>query len=448
MATKLAISQEEYIKLRKSGLTPDQIVEKHKAKSQGEQVSNMADKVTDFFGGRAVADTFGTEIARAATKDPIARANIEASAPSVKKTVGSALQLGSTFLPGAGAGASLAKKVAVGAATGYMTDVGADLQADKSLTEAVTPGLGTAIGITLPIASSIVGWTVKEGSHALAKKLEDLNLRMTPVEKQNLQKKGTDIAEYLSKQQVVGTPGQRLAKVSTLYDDMETKVDSLIKGKKVTFQKEDVIKALQDIPEQFDNDPELQNEAVSTIKRVIQAITDRQGETLTPEYLQALKRNYFKRAFGANTTDIVSDSRLAIGGLFKGLLDDSIPELKGLNQEYAYIIAARRALQKAATRNEVGIIGQAATTAATSAIGGALAGPAGVAAGAILGPKAAKIVAGTAVRSATGASAEQISKLAQAVSKILPDGKGNIPLKSVLALLNTFLQEQQQSTER
>lgn len=115
----------------------------------------LAEKVTNFFGMKEVADTFGGEIARANTEDPVAQANIEASAPSVRETTGSALRgVGNVLGLAVAAPASLGAKVAQGAALGYAQDVGTDLQNGRETADAVKPGLGTGVGAALPVVGA------------------------------------------------------------------------------------------------------------------------------------------------------------------------------------------------------------------------------------------------------------------------------------------------------
>jgi len=119
----------------------------------GQKILNAGTSVTNFLGGKAVAETFGAEIAKLGAT-PQEKQYI--TQPSVKETAGSALQLGANFIPGAGTGAGLATKVAVGLGTGYAFDVGSKMQQDKTLGQTLTPGVGTAIGGGLPIAGAII----------------------------------------------------------------------------------------------------------------------------------------------------------------------------------------------------------------------------------------------------------------------------------------------------
>lgn len=132
----------------------------------GDKILNAGTAVTNFLGGGAIADTFGSELAKIGKsqqeKDIISREQ-----PTVGQTVGSGIQLGATLLPVGGIAAGITKgatslgiktgasalgKIGAGAATGYAFDVGANLQEGKTGTQALKPGLGTAIGTAIPAA--------------------------------------------------------------------------------------------------------------------------------------------------------------------------------------------------------------------------------------------------------------------------------------------------------
>lgn len=451
MTTQLNITQDEYVRLRNQGLSKDQIIQQYSGqdKGPGQSVLDVASGVTNFLGGKQVAETFGSEIARLTAKTPDARANIEANYPGVRETIGSGLQLGANLLPvgriasglstgvraaGLTKGAGLLGKIGAGAATGATFDIGRNLQ------EGGQPGIGvgTVAGASLPVLGKIVGLTTGKGASMLSRKLEEVNLRLTPVEKQNLAKKGQDIASYLATKKVVGTPAQRYAQVNNLYNQMETKVSDIINRSGTNYQKTKLIQEIQDLPTAFQNDPELQSEARTIINALVKNLQSRQSSTISGDVVQQLKRNYFKRAFAKNATDVVSDTRLAIGGYFKKLLDDAIPQLKPLNREYGYLIASNRALQKAATRSEIGLVGKIAGGAAGAAVGGSLGGGIGAGIGAAVGPQFGKVVAGTLPRSAAGATLQGISRLSNQISKLPLDAGGNVPLKAVLDIIEKF----------
>ena len=436
---------EEYKTLRAQGKSPDEIASLQKSGKLtfGKALGNTAEGVTDFIGAKGISDLVGSQIAKLglAVSGNMDAANRVAQ-PSIKEVAGSAIQTGSLLIPSAGVATGAAKlakplfgkvagvvgKAVAGGAVGYGLDVGKNLQEGKSAP--LQPGAATAVGIILPALSSIVGLGVKTAP----RKLEEINLRLTPVEKQNLAKNGKDIASFLSKKAIVGTPPQRLAKIETLYDDMENLVQEKVKLSGVEYPRLGLMRELDELPKQFIDDPELHTEAVNNIAKFKELLTNQHGKTISAETVNEFKRSLFKRAFSINSSDVLNETRLAMGGFFKGLLDDSIKGLEPLNKEYGYLIASRRALSKAATRSEIGLVGKIAGTTAGTVIGGSVGGAAGAAAGAVAGPLVGKTVFGTLPRSAVGAG---LQKLSTAIER-LPSKGGEVSLKSVLALIESL----------
>jgi len=151
-----------------------------KPKSLGQKILGGAQKVSDFLGGKGVTDLVGGAIAKA-TVPKEQREFVDM--PSTKEVAGSALQLGSLFIPVGTAAkvattglkaakiplANLGGKVAAGAGTGYTMDVGADMQQDKTLKETLTPGVATAIGGGLPLVAPVARGLGKVTTDALGK---------------------------------------------------------------------------------------------------------------------------------------------------------------------------------------------------------------------------------------------------------------------------------------
>lgn len=453
MAT-LNITQQEYEELRNSGMSKEQIVAQYSKKSTPSNASfydktlgsqsvagKIASGVSKFVGAEGVAEQYGSSLARtglnlAGNKEA---ANL-VSNPTLRKVAGSAIQTGANFIPGV-AGKALIPKILGGAATGYAMDVGANLQLGRPDSTAFRPGIGTVAGASIPVLGRILGLATKNLPAATAKKLEDVSLRLTPVERQNLEKKGQDIASFLAKRKVVGTPQQRLGAVTKLYDQMENKIQNTIKTSGIKYSTQEIIDDLAKLPDEFIDDPELQSEATNVVNKLITNIQAR-GGTIDATSLNILKRNYMNRAFAKNATDVISDSRLAVGALLNGKLRKTIPQLEGLNKEYGYIIASKRALQKALSRPQIGLVGKLAGITAGTAVGSMVGGGVGAAAGAVIGPTVGKTIAGTLPRSAVGAGLQTISEIASKIQSLPTDSLGNISQKAVLNLLQQMKQGQ------
>lgn len=396
----------------------------------GQKITGIASGITKFVGAEGIAEQFGADIARA--KAPEEQKGL-VDYPSMKKVVGSAIQSGANLLPGVGVGAKLATKVAVGAGTGYAFDVGSKLQDERNIGKALVPGAGTVVGAVLPIVGKLTGLSgASKNLKTASNKLEELNLRLTPVDKQNLGKQGKDIVNYLADKKIIGSPAQRYLKVKNLYEGMEKTVQSVIEKHPESYKKVDVLENIKDIPNLFADDPAGYDEAVNVTNKIIKFIQEKAPEEIPAKLLNKYKRNLFNRAYSKNNVDVVNETYHAIGSAFKQRLDDAIPELQKLNKEYGDLIVAKKILFKAQSRPQVGLVGKAVSGAAGGIVGGLVGGPVGAAAGTVVGPTVGQTVAGTAVRSAMGAG---IRNLSEAIKKLPTDKMGRISKKALLNLI-------------
>lgn len=149
--------------------------------SQPKKKTPFANKVANFFGAKGITDQFGADIARA--KAPKAEKSF-VEYPKAKEVVGSAIQTGANFLPGAGKGLGLAAKTAIGAGTGYTFDVGSNLQANKSVSESLKPGIGTTIGGAAPVAFA----TIKPVGRIVGRLLKGLGSGLSGVSTDTIEK--------------------------------------------------------------------------------------------------------------------------------------------------------------------------------------------------------------------------------------------------------------------
>ena len=166
--------------------TKQETVKDKKPTSVGQKILNAGSAVTKFLGGEAVADTFGSEIAKIG-KSSKEKSIISASQPGVKETVGSAIQLGANLLPGAGKGVGLIGKAAVGAGTGYAFDVGSNLQNGKEPIQALKPGIGTVAGGALPVAGAAIGAAVRPAVRIAGRILKGLGSGVSGVSTKNIE---------------------------------------------------------------------------------------------------------------------------------------------------------------------------------------------------------------------------------------------------------------------
>lgn len=400
-------------------------------KGIGQRILDAGTSVAKFIGAEGISEQFGADIA-SFTAGPDAKPYVQY--PTMKRVVGSALQTGANLIPGAGVAAKTLAKVAAGAGAGYTADVGSRVQGGAALKDAVNPGVATVVGGVLPVLGKITGLAnMEQAGGNVAKKLEELNMRLTPVEKQNLIRDGKNISAFLSEKKIVGTPAQRYATVNGLYEQAEKQVEQVIKDAKLAVPKKKILEELAKIPDQYIDNLSEYDAVKSKIERVIGTLQNNHGDEITGEVLNSIKRNEWKNAYSKSGSEVVNEVSNDIGGAIKSVLDESIPGLNSLNKEYGKIISARRILFKASSRNQSGLLGKAAGLVAGTALGGAVAGPGGAAVGAFVGPQVTNTVA-TPIRSAVGAGAQ---KLAELVGKVPVDARGNIQMtrKALLQML-------------
>jgi hypothetical protein len=408
------------------------------------------EKASDFIGGKNLAKGVGIALSRytpevrelekkvssgtANDYELEAYQNIIGEAPTNKQIIGSALSLAANFIPGVSKGANMATKIAAGAGTGYAMDVGRGLQ-EKEGTKAFIPNVGTAVGASLPVIGAIIG---KAASKMKPEALEQISLRLTPTETKNLAKQGKNIAKYISDKKIIGSPEQRYTRIDQLYDAMEDKIQEVIKISNKSYKKADIISKIKNIPKQFINDPAAYDSVVNETDRIIKNIQSKQGNEISAEIINEIKRNTYKRAYGKNATDIINDSYKAVGDSLKGVLDESITSLEKLNNEYGLIIASKTALQNAIGRPQVGMLGKIIGYTTGVAAGNTLMpGPLGMGAGALMGTKISDVLAGTSARSYSGAAIKTAQGL---IKKIPTDKAGNLKItqKALINLLESL----------
>lgn len=327
-------------------------------------------------------------------------------------------------------GAGVAAASATGAGTGYAFDVGSKLQEGKSLGDALTPGVGTAAGAAIPILGAIVG--------KLPKKLEEINLRMTPTERANLEKQGKDVAQWMASKKIMGNPEARYQKVNAIYDDLEKEVGRIVDTSKVTFPKASIIDKLKEIPGKYvDNLSEYEG-VVAKVDRMIKTLETTHTDSIAAKTLNKMKRAEWKNAYNKNGSAVINEVSDDVGRIFKEILDNALPELKPVNFEYGNAIVARRVLHKATTRAQTGLVGKLLGTAAGAGVGGAIGGGVGAAGGAIVGEQIAAKALGTATRSRTGAAIQSVSDIL-GKGPIGTGGSQALPQKGATTLLQNLL---------
>lgn len=316
-----------------------------------------------------------------------------------------------------------------------LSDTGVSLAQEGELNKDVVRNAAVStVFSSLPFVTQMLG--AKSGLDQAAanteKKLEETNLRLTPLGKQSIEKSGNDVVGYLTEKKITGSPEVRYSKVSKIYDDLENSVQDAIKKSKVTYTKEEVKQLAKSLPDQyateFDN-PEVYDQLVSMSDNLAKYADNFKGD-IPIEKLNAFKRSYYKNAFNKAGDQVLNEARMAVGDtLYTKVLKD-VPELKEINKEYSKAILARKLLGKAIGKNELGLVGNLVSMSAGGAIGSAVGGPAGALLGGAVGPTIATKLAGTEARSLVGSKLQQFSEY---LKTIKPDNAGNLVIpKSIL----------------
>lgn len=438
----MALTQEQFNKLRADGLSVDQIISfeggyKPQPVKQTSTLDKIGKGLTTVFGGEKIGEAIGTQLAKAML--PKDQRQFVSPGPSGRELAGDVLQVGANFIPGVGVGAKIGTKLAVGAGTGYAFDVASKLKdKEKTALEVATPGVGTAVGTVLPVLGKIVGLTtIGKKAGSAANKLEEINLRLTSTDKQNLARTGNDAVNYLARKKIVGTPAQRFTKVDKLYNKMEDQVSKVIKDSNKTFDRNAIISEIQQIPELYVDDLAEYPRVVKAVERAVNTLQTKFPEQIPGERVNNLKRAAWKSAFSKNNSQVINNALHDIGDVFKTSLDNEVAGLQKLNKEYGTLITARKLLGKAQSRNQLGMVGKIVSSAAGGVIG-SIGGPLGAAVGATVGPAVGGVVAGTPIRSAMGAGFQTISN---AIEKLPTSKSGNLQItkKALIRLLQENL---------
>lgn len=335
------------------------------------------------------------------------------------------------------AGGELAGAATTG--TGKLAQIGGQVASDVAINAAQTgtldgsgkQALTTAALSSLPLVGPLLGKIgVGKNAENIATNIEKMNLRLSPLDSAKLAKSGDEVASFLSKQKITGTPEQRFTKIDELYNQFENKIQKSLTettdvAKRVKYSKEEVIKSIKNLPEEFlseANDPQVYNQLTKDVDTFIEFIKKQKGDFIDASKINQYKRTYAKSARNKGGDVVLNDAREALSdGLYNLILKDN-SELQKINKEYSKVILSRKLLGKALGRNEIGLIGNLIGMSTGAALGTAVGGPLGAAAGFTVGPKIGKLIAGTRTRSLLGS---KVQSLAEYLNTAKVDEAGN-----------------------
>jgi len=318
-------------------------------------------------------------------------------------------------------GTSLAEKTATGA---FEMGIRNAMQSGKiDQNTAVAAGVGAAlpiIGKGLSLAKDVL----PQWSNAL----EEVNLRLTPVQRRTFTTKIDDVTEYLSKNKMVGTAEGRLNSVIQKYHQMEPELQNFLTttAKDSATPKSTIISQLENLKTKYQD--RVDTDVIeSRIDRVIKNIETKQPDAVSVISQNNLKRSAYSTAYNNAGNEVFDDVMHDIGGVFQTNIEKSTEGMKingkdiaSFNKEYGTIINARKLLSVAASRKDVGFTAKILSSLVGGAVGSAVGGPVGTAVGAAIAPRVAETVAGTFPRSAVAAGLRTMSE------KSLPKGAATL----------------------
>lgn len=380
----------------------------------------LVERVGGAIGNKAFEAVTGKKAPLADEKGVVTKAREAIQPKGTAETIGfSGEQLAELFLPVPGAakaklaGAAVEKLPVLARAAGMLKAAGgeaANLAARVGLQTGGDPGetakAAVLGGISVPFGRAIE----KMAGVALpkiARKLEEYNLRLTPVQRSNLGAKVGQVSDWLSKNKITGNPQQRLDKVTKVYQDTEKVFQDFLakEAKDVRVPRQKLLDEIEGLKQNFTNDRDSLaiDRQIDEIKTLLETKFD---EVIDLSRLNKLKRTTMEGAFNDAGTKVRDDVEFALGDVLKRNIEEAAAGLKvagkdvaDFNREYGTVINARKLLKTAVGRPEIGAIGRIISTLVGASVGGAVAGPAGGVVGTMIGQNVGKAVAGTAVRS-------------------------------------------------
>ena len=313
-------------------------------------------------------------------------------------------------------GTKLLSKMGIsGAETGAVTAVqsGGDTEQTKQ---------SAKLGAAIPVAGTLIGKVSNAfggTSKALAKKIEQVSLRLTPAQKNNLGKKLDDVTEFLTTQGITGNPTQRYQKVEELYNAAEDKLSSFIKkyAPAVKADTDAIITQVKNIASKYKNDRDI----VAVEKQLgdfVDLLKSRYKGKIPLDALNELKRSTFKGAYNKAGSKVLDSIEHEIGGVLNKNIQKITEglgvagqDIKSFNKGYGTLIESKKLLDIAKTRPELGLVGKLIATSVGGSIGTAIGGGIGTAAGLLAGQQGGKLLAGTAMRSQVVKVLTKLSKL-------------------------------------
>jgi len=287
------------------------------------------------------------------------------------------------------------------------------------LNKEYTTPLKKSVANSVPSLKPIL-FPVEHFGQKAAKALQENTLRLTPVQKQNMEKEVVRVVDFLTKSKIKGTPDARYAQVRTKYEAMEPKIQSFLDNDaKAMYANKNKIKAeINAIKDKYINDRDYL--AIEKQLDDFMVLLDKNYKLQIPvNRLNALKRSTYKGAFNKAGNKVLDAVEFDIADILKKNIEyytDKLPtkvdgmSIREFNQQYSTLLNAQKLLKVAKSRAELGLIGKAAGMTMGAGVGSVVGGPVGAGLGAVAGPQLGKFVAGTVPKTYLSALLETISR--------------------------------------
>lgn len=252
----------------------------------------------------------------------------------------------------------------------------------------------------------------------LSKVLEKVNLRLTPAQKRKAEKGIEGALEVIEENKLVGTPEKRVEKIRDIYTKTEDDIQNFLtkEAADVTTPKSSMIEKLEGLKSKYVNERDVLS-IEKQIDEAVELLTTRYPDEIPLVNLNKLKRSTYKNAYNQAGDKVLDFVEHDIGdvlnqGLIEGAGDLTINGklFAEFNSKYGKIINARKLLEVAASRKQVGLIGKLMAIGMGSSIGSA-GGPVGSAIGFGASAVIAEQLAGTLTRSLTAEMLRKLSRM-------------------------------------
>lgn len=213
------------------------------------------------------------------------------------------------------------KTAASGAITGTSMGGVTALQTGGNVQDITNAGLFGA-------AAGAAGKVVEQVAPGIVKSLIKSDMKLSPTQQVKVGQKAENAAKFIQENDISGTTATKFAKLDNLNQKLEDALQSSM-GKDVTASKLSLKMELQNIKNQFVDQPALYNEVSSDVNKAVKTLDKTQGDRITLDSLLSGKRSYGKSAFGKASAQVKgslvnSEGAYAIEQAYQNVLSNAM----------------------------------------------------------------------------------------------------------------------------